>query len=153
MFYIVFEVKRIVHISGTRCLIEMVFGSKFLIGKQFIFKNQNWRHVTHSPWSYYNSGHGGALVFEVGYHPRNHSRNKGCFQDQAMYVRTSLRVQKCSKLEKRGCFLSCSQILERTWHKIFLKACQNAYLESIFMPGKYMLRACYEIPFTRMILK
>ena len=28
MFYIVFELHRIIHISATRCLIEMGFGSK-----------------------------------------------------------------------------------------------------------------------------
>ena len=44
MFYIVFELQRIVRISATRCLIQMGFGAKcsILNSQMFLLKNQNW---------------------------------------------------------------------------------------------------------------
>ena len=45
LFYIVFELPRIAHISAARCLIEMEFGSKCsILNRQaiYILKNQNW---------------------------------------------------------------------------------------------------------------
>ena len=50
---------------------------------------------------------GGALVFEVGYHPRK--------KIHVIRVVHRLGVQKHAKLEKRVCFWSFWQILERTW--------------------------------------
>ena len=46
---------------------------------------------------------GGALVFEVGYHPCKKKKHiiRVVFQDQAMYTRTSFRG---AKLEKKGVF-------------------------------------------------
>ena len=54
---------------------------------------------------------GGALVFEVGYHPRKKKKKnhviRVVFQDQAMYVRTSFRGAKTCKIgKKRVCFWS-----------------------------------------------
>ena len=51
---------------------------------------------------------GRALVFKVGYHPRKKKIHviRVVFQDQAMYARTSFRVQKHAKFEKRVCFWS-----------------------------------------------
>ena len=61
---------------------------------------------------------GGPLVFEVGYHPR-----KKKITSLGLIFRTRqcthvhrLGVQKRAKLEKRVCFWSYWQILERTWH-------------------------------------
>ena len=58
MFYIVFEHQRVVHISATRCPIEMGFRSKCstLYGHMIYTKEINiecCQHVTHSPWSYH----------------------------------------------------------------------------------------------------
>ena len=50
---------------------------------------------------------GGALVFEVGYNPRKKIYViRVVFQDQAMYVRTSLRGAKTCKTGKKVCFWS-----------------------------------------------
>ena len=49
---------------------------------------------------------GGALVFEVGYHPRKKIHViRVVFQDQAMYARTSVRGAKTCKIAKKGVFL------------------------------------------------
>ena len=49
---------------------------------------------------------GGALVFEVGYHPRKKIHVIWVvFQDQAMYARTSFRGAKTCKIGKKGMFL------------------------------------------------
>ena len=49
---------------------------------------------------------GGALVFEVGYHPRKKIHViRVVFQDQAMYARTSFRGAKTCKIGKKGVFL------------------------------------------------
>ena len=49
---------------------------------------------------------GGALVFEVGYHPRKKIHViRVVFQDQAMYARTSFRGAKTRKIGKKGVFL------------------------------------------------
>ena len=46
---------------------------------------------------------GGALVFEVGYHPRKTIHLiRVVFQDQAMYARTSFRGAKTCKIGKKG---------------------------------------------------
>ena len=49
---------------------------------------------------------GGALVFEVGYHPRKKIHViRVDFQDQAMYACTSFRGAKTCKIGKKGMFL------------------------------------------------
>ena len=49
---------------------------------------------------------GGALVSEVGYHPRKKIHViRVVFQDQAMYARTSFRGAKTCKIGKKGMFL------------------------------------------------
>ena len=52
-------------------------------------------------------GGGGALVFEVGYHPRKKIHViRFVFQDQAIYGRTSsFRGAKTCKIGKKGVFL------------------------------------------------
>ena len=55
---------------------------------------------------------GGALVIEVGYHPRK-KLIRVVFQNQAMYARTSFRHR--AKLEKGVCFWSYWKILVRNW--------------------------------------
>ena len=54
------------------------------------------------------SGGGGALVCEVGYHPRKKKINviRVVFQDKAMYARTSFRGAKTCKIGKKGVFLA-----------------------------------------------
>ena len=50
---------------------------------------------------------GGALVSEVGYHPRKKIHViRVVFQDQAMYARTSFRGAKMCKIGKKGMFLA-----------------------------------------------
>ena len=39
MFYIIFELHRIIHISATRCLIEIGFGSKCSIFNEQVIDN------------------------------------------------------------------------------------------------------------------
>ena len=58
---------------------------------------------------------GGPLECEGGYqaHPKIHVI-RAVFQDQALYAHTSFRGAKRAKLEKRVCFWSYRQILERT---------------------------------------
>ena len=49
---------------------------------------------------------GGALVSEVGYHPRKKIHViRVVFQDHAMYARTSFRGAKTCKIGKKGMFL------------------------------------------------
>ena len=53
---------------------------------------------------------------------------------------------------KKGCvFLSYWQIFKGHDGQIKKNACKNAYLGSIFIPGKYVFRVCFENHFTRMI--
>ena len=57
----------------------------------------------HSVAFVYSPG-GGALVFEVGYHPRKKIHViRVAFQDQAMYARTSFRGAKTCKFGKKVC--------------------------------------------------
>ena len=49
---------------------------------------------------------GGALVFEVGYHPRKKNHViRVAFQDQAVYVHTSFRGSKTCKIGEKSVFL------------------------------------------------
>ena len=78
----------------------------------------------------------GALVFEVGYHPRKTIHViRVVFQDQAMYAGTSFRgaknVQNWKK--KRVCF---DKFFKQHDGHIKKTACKNAYLGSIFIPEK-----------------
>ena len=55
-------------------------------------------------------------------------------QDTGLHHLGAKKLQKHPKFEKRVCFWSWSQILEKkSWRKIKKKACK------IFIPGKYML--------------
>ena len=85
---------------------------------------------------------GGALVSEVGYHPRKKIHVISVvFQDQAMYARTSFRSEKLGKGYVFG-------HIDKFWkgHDAQIKknACRNAYLGSIFIPEKYVFRVCFE---------
>ena len=96
---------------------------------------------------------GGALVSEVGYHPRKKIHViRGVFQDQAMYARTSFRGAKTCKIWKKGYVFGH---IDNFWNghdaQIKKNACKNEYLGSIFIPEKYVFRVCFESPFTRMI--
>ena len=86
-------------------------------------------------------GGGGALVFEVGYHPRKKiNLIRVVFQDQAMYARTSFRGVKTCKIGKKGVFFGHS---DKFWKghdgQIKKNACKNTYLETIFTPEKMWL--------------
>ena len=60
----------------------------------------------------------GALLFEVGFHPRKRIHVIGVvFQDQAMYVRTSFRGAKSCKNWGKWCFLVIFRILVPHWGK------------------------------------
>ena len=58
-----------------------------------------------------------------------------------------LGVQKTSKIGKRVWFQWWSQIWEKWWQAIKKKTCKNAFLGSISMHGKYVLRVCCASPF------
>ena len=51
MFHIVWELQRIVHISATRCLIEIWFTSKCSLNEKVVYirkiKIEHYQHVTH----------------------------------------------------------------------------------------------------------
>ena len=97
-------------------------------------------------------GEGGALVFEVGYHPRKKIPViRVVFQDQAMYARTSIRVQKHAKLEKRCVFGHITNFGKDMMDKLKRNACKSMYLGSIFILEKYVFRMYLKSPFTRMI--
>ena len=98
---------------------------------------------------------GGALVFEVGYHPRKKKNHiiRVVFQDHAGNVRVYI-IQGCKSGQnwKKGYVFGQ---IEKFWkgHDTQIKknACKNAHLESIFIPEKYVFRVCFESRFTRMI--
>ena len=98
-----------------------------------------------------NANRGGALVFEVGYHPKIHVI-RVVFQDQSMYARTSFRGAKTCKIGKKGCVFGH---IDKSWEghaeKLGKNACKNAYLGSIFIPEKYVFRVCFESLFSGMI--
>ena len=69
-----------------------------------------------------------------------------------MYVRTSFRGAKTCRIGKKGVFLVMVTNFEKDINgQIKKNACKNAYLGSIFIPEKYVLRMCFENPFTSMI--
>ena len=70
----------------------------------------------------------GPLVFEVGYHPRKqiHVNNEGCFSEPGnLRAYIILGCKNVQYWEKRVCFWSCSQILEKTWWKNYEKSMQK----------------------------
>ena len=101
-------------------------------------------------WGGTKENAGGALVFEVGYHPHKKiNAIRVVFLDQAMYMRILFRGAKIMcKIGKKGSYWL---ILERTWWKSKKNACKNAYLGFIFIAEKYLFRVCFESPFMRMI--
>ena len=62
-----------------------------------------------------------------------------------------LGVQKRAKLEKRCVFGHTDKLWKGHDRQIRKNACKNTYLESVFIPEKYVFRVCFESPFTRMI--
>ena len=59
--------------------------------------------------------------------------------------------QKLAKLENRVCFWSYRQILKGHDGQIKKNACKNAYLGSIFIPEKYVIRVLFVCPWTSLI--
>ena len=104
------------HVNAFSILISNMSKSKFW---KFLkkFQKSDLSSTHDSRKQRVNKLPGGPLVFEVGYHPRKTIHViRVVFQDQAMYARTSFRGAKTGKIEKRVCFWSDWQILERTWH-------------------------------------
>ena len=91
---------------------------------------------------------GGGLVFELGYHHRKKNHIiRVVFQDQAMYAQTSLRGAKTCEIGKKGVCLVTLTNFGKDDRQFKKNACKNLYLGSIFIPGKYMFRVCFESPF------
>ena len=63
-----------------------------------------------------------------------------------------LGVQKRAKLEKKGCVFGP---IDKFWkghdRQIKKNACKNAYLGSIFIPEKYVIRVLFVSPWTSLI--
>ena len=96
---------------------------------------------------------GGPLECQGGYQarPKIHVI-RVVFQDQALYARTSFRVQKHAKLEKKGCvFGHIDNFWKRHDGQIKKNACKNAYLGSIFIPEKYAIRVLFVCSWTSLI--
>ena len=74
------------------------------------------------------------------------------FQDQALYARTSFRGAKACKIGKKGCVFGH---IDKLWKghdgQIKKNACKNAYLGSIFIPEKYVIRVLFVCPWTSLI--
>ena len=74
------------------------------------------------------------------------------FQDQAMYARTSFRGAKTCNIGKKGCVFGH---IDKFWkgheRQIKKNACKNAYLGSIFIPEKYVIRVLFVSPWTSLI--
>ena len=69
-----------------------------------------------------------------------------------MYARTSLRGAKMCKIGKKGCVFGHR---DKFWkghdRQIKKKACKNAYLGSILIPEKYVIRVLFVSPWTSLI--
>ena len=96
----------------------------------------------------------GALVFEVGYHPRKKKK----IMYLGLFFRTiqctcvhRLGVQKRPKLEKKGVFLAILTSLGKEMTDKLRKTHAKTCIGFIFIPEKYVFRVCFESPFTRMI--
>ena len=75
------------------------------------------------------------------------------FQDQALYAQTSFRGAKMCKIGgKKGCVF---EHIDKFWKghdgQIKKNACKNAYLGSIFIPEKYVIRVLFVCPWTSLI--
>ena len=72
------------------------------------------------------------------------------FQDQALYARTSFRGAKTCKME--GCVFGH---IDKFWkghdRQIKNNACKNAYLGSIFIHEKYVIKVLFVCPWTSLI--
>ena len=96
---------------------------------------------------------GGHSNVKGGYqaHPKIHLI-RVVFQDQALYARTSLRGTKTCKIGKKGCVFGH---IDKFWkehdRQIKKNACKNAYLGSIFIPEKYVIRVLFVCPWTSLI--
>ena len=101
----------------------------------------------------YNVPPGGPLKYQGGYqaHPKIHVI-RVVFQNQAMYARTSFRGAKTCKIGKKGCVFGH---IDKFWkghdRQIKKNACKNAYLGSIFIPEKYVIRVLFVSPWTSLI--
>ena len=77
---------------------------------------------------------------------------RAVFQDQALYARTSFRGAKTCKIGEKGVFF-CH--IDKFWKghdgQIKKNACKNAYLGSIFIPEKYVIRVLFVCPWTSLI--
>ena len=61
-----------------------------------------------------------------------------------------LGMQKHSKLEEKGILLTIFTTILKVNDVHWRKTCKNIYLGSNFIPGWYVLRVCFQSPFTRM---
>ena len=80
------------------------------------------------------------------------------FQDQAMYPRTSFRGAKTCKIGNVFSHIHCRANFGkdmtgklRKMKKIKKNLCKNAYLGSIFIPEKYVIRVLFVSPWTSLI--
>ena len=94
---------------------------------------------------------GGALVFELGYHPRKKITLGLFFRTRQCTRVHRLGVQNHAKLEKRVCFCYTDKLWKGHAGQIKKNACKYVYLGSIFIPVKYVFRVCFKSPFKRMI--
>ena len=68
-----------------------------------------------------------------------------------MYARTSFRGANVQNWKKEGVFGHIDKFEKDMTRQIKKNACKNMYLGSFFILEKYVLRVCFESPFTRMI--
>ena len=73
------------------------------------------------------------------------------FQDQALYACTSLRGAKTCKIGKKSVIWSYRQFWKGHDGQIKKNACKNAYLGSIFIHEKYVIRVLFVCPWTSLI--
>ena len=88
-------------------IVKITISTRFLFGRnQYsnrVLKPKCWNFMTIC-LAVLPRGGGGALVFEVGYHPLKNVI-RVVFQDQEMYARTSFTGAKTCKIGKKGVFL------------------------------------------------
>ena len=95
---------------------------------------------------------GGALECQGGYQarPKIHVI-RVVFQDQAMYECTSFRGEKTCKIGKKRCVFGHIDKFWKGHDRQIKKTCKNAYLGSIFIPEKYVIRVLFVSPWTSLI--
>ena len=96
---------------------------------------------------------GGGTRMSRGYQTRPKIHEiRVVFQDQALYVRTSFRGAKTCKIGKKGCVFGH---IDKFWKghdgQIKINACKNAYLGSVFIPEKYVIRVLFVCPWMSLI--